>query len=728
MTIPSNEQLKETILRFLARHPDEQFKAAILARRLSVRGQAELRALQHALNELSQSGAVERHRRKRYGHAKPPVSHRMEGIFRIARQGAAYVDLLPPAEGTIIITSRFRSTALDGDRVSVVIFAEPGQARGKPAEPSTGREGEVVEVLERSGNPVVGVFGKGKSFFFISPDDRAIGRDIYIPKGRTLGARPGQKVVARIDAWESLNLNPEGSVIEILGQSGEVRAEMAAVAREFRLPLHFPKEVSAEAEKISGAIPPAEIRKRTDLRDLSCFTIDPADAKDFDDAVSLEVTPRNTYRLGVHIADVSHYVTEHSPLDREAEKRGTSVYLADEVIPMLPEKLSNNLCSLRPKVDRLAYTVFMEVNQKGIVQDYTITKSMIRSKRRFTYEEVQKIIESGEGDFAPVIAQMHALSRILLAKRIREGSIDFDSAETKFRFDADGKPAEIIKKARLDAHRLVEEFMLLANQTVARHIGRVKGEDDIRPFIYRIHDAPPPDKLSDLASFVEHLGHRLPISGGVTPKALQKLLDEIRGTEEENVINEVALRSMAKAVYSTENIGHFGLGFRHYTHFTSPIRRYPDLIVHRLLFEYHHRMPHRRREQLAEILPDLCEYSSGQERIAQAAERASVKVMQVEYMKRHVGDTFHAIISGVTNFGLFVEITDLLVEGLVRVRDMEDDYYVFDEKHYALVGRRKKKRYRLGDKVTIRVVRVDPEEREIDFILVPETAGERKKP
>jgi len=453
------------------------------------------------------------------------------------------------------------------------------------------------------------------------------------------------------------------------------------------------------------------------LRDLVCFTIDPEDAKDFDDAVSLELHPDGNYLLGVHIADVSHYVGENSSLDEEALKRGTSVYLADEVIPMLPEKISNNICSLRPHEDRLTYSAMLTVTPRGTVKDYKIEKSVIHSKRRFTYEEVQRIIETGNGAHAETISLMHRMSQILYKKRIKEGSVDFESVETKFRFDESGKPTEIIKKIRLDAHRLVEEFMLLANQVVAKHIGLQRKEEDIRPFIYRVHDKPDPNKLRDLASFVEHLGYSLNISGAVTSRTMQKLLDDVRGTEEENVINEVAIRAMAKAIYSETNIGHFGLGFRYYTHFTSPIRRYPDLVVHRLLHAYHHKLPHNRRKSFLKDLPDICKQSSDMERVAMEAERESVKVMQVEYMKRHLGEEFHAIISGVTNFGMFVEITDLLVEGLIRVRDMKDDYYLYDEKHYALTGRHKRKRYRLGDKVAVQVVRVDTEEREIDFVL-----------
>lgn len=716
MTDQHPDDLKERILRVFANHPREHFTVEELTRRLSIKRKDEARALGELLNELSQSKLIDRVHRKRYGHLSPPRSHTATGIIKLAKQGHGTVDLLPPHQGRVFIQNPNLGTALDGDTVSVSLFATPSPVMAKGQ--TTSLEGEIVDIVERSRQPVVGVIEKGRDFFFVAPDDRRIGRDIYIAKTKTMGARPGQKVVAVIDEWTSRQLNPEGHVVEVLGKSGEVRAEMASVARQFRLPLHFPKDVLAEAEKIDASIPKEEYKKRLDLRGHVCFTIDPEDAKDFDDAVSLEVQDDGDFLLGVHIADVSHYVHEGSALDAEALNRGTSVYLADEVIPMLPENISNNLCSLRADVDRLTYSTMMTVSPRGIVKESHIVKSVIHSKRRFTYEEVQKIIETGRGVHAEKIGQMHKLSQILLQKRMKEGSIDFDTVETKFRFDDKGKPTEIIKKERLDAHRLVEEFMLLANQVVAKHIGLAKKEENIRPFIYRIHDTPDPDKLRDLASFVEHLGYSLNLDGGVTSRALQKLLRDVKGTEEETVINEVAIRSMAKAIYSETNIGHFGLGFRYYTHFTSPIRRYPDLIVHRLLHEYEQKMAHKRRQQFLEILPTICKQSSDMERVAMEAERASVKVMQVEYMKRHVGDEFHAIISGVTNFGMFVEITDLLVEGLIRVRDMKDDYYVYDEKHYSLIGRRTKKRYRLGDKVKVQVVRVDPENREIDFLLV----------
>ena len=721
MTQQSSNDLQEKLLRFFSKHSNEQFKPLVIARRLGIKGKDEFRELQQLLNELYQSKKIERGKRKRYGHAVPPAADRLTGILKSLKNGIGIVQLPPPHKETISIPARFMGTALDGDTVSVALFASKTPTDKLQEEL---REGEIVEVIERSKRQVVGVFSKSKHFFFVIPDSKIVGRDIYIPPGKTKGARPGEKVVAEIDSWESRNLNPEGHIIDVLGKAGEVSAEMMGVAREFQLPLRFPRDVLQESEHISEEIPEEEYTHRLDLRELECFTIDPEDAKDFDDAVSLEVMDNENFRLGVHIADVSYYVKENSSLDKEALKRGTSVYLANEVIPMLPEKLSNNLCSLRPKEDRLAYSAFMTVTPRGTVKEYTIEKSVIHSKRRFTYEEVQSIIEKKRGDFSGTIARMHKLSQMLLAKRMKNGALDFETVETKFHFDAEGKPNEIIKKIRLDAHRLVEEFMLLANQTVARHIGMPKKETDLQPFVYRIHDSPPPEKLRDLASFVQYLGYSLPLTGsGVTSRGLQKLLHDVKGKDVESVINEVAIRSMAKAIYSETNVGHFGLAFSHYTHFTSPIRRYPDLLVHRLLEEYTHRMSQKRREQLVGLVPEICEISSARERVAQDAERASVKVMQVEYMKRHIGDEFHAIISGVTNFGLFVEIADLLVEGLVHVRDLGDDFYTFDEKNYALIGRKKKKRYRLGDKVLIQVVRVDPEERQIDFRLVEENSN-----
>ncbi|MFI5251928.1 MAG: ribonuclease R [Bacteroidota bacterium] len=704
---------KEQILYFFSKNPKETYKPKELARRLSIKTEEQFEIFLKALHDLSENDQISQGRRKRFGIATP-ATQKARGIVTVTKQGNGIVELLPPQQGSVAIAGRSLGTALTGDTVLVALYAQSSTTLPTGVSP----EGEILDVLQRGNRPIVGVFQRSKHFDIVVPDVNWMTQDIIIPKGRTRNAKPGQKVVAVIDEWESRNTNPEGHIDEILGSAGEVHTEMASVARQFQLPESFPPKIIAEADAIDEQIPREVIRDRLDLRDAICFTIDPEDAKDFDDAVSLRDMGDDNYELGVHIADVSHYVTQGSLLDQEALQRGTSVYLADEVIPMLPEKLSNNICSLRPRVDRLTYSTIMTVTSRGLVKDYRIAKSVIHSKRRFTYEEVQKIIETGKGDHADIIRSMHTLSKLLLKKRMKEGSIDFESVETKFLFDEKGNPAKIIKKLRLDAHRLVEEFMLLANQVVAKHIGFVKSEQKSKPFIYRIHDTPDPDRLRDLADFVHHLGYSLNISGRVTSAAIQKLLNDVKGKEEENVVNEVAIRSMAKAIYAEKNIGHFGLGFKYYSHFTSPIRRYPDLMVHRLLHEYSRRPAQKRLAELDGQLPYVCKQSSERERVAMEAERASIKVMQVEYMKRHVGDEFHAIVSGVMKFGLFVEIVDLLVEGLIRVRDMEDDYYVYDEKKYALTGKRTKKRYRLGDKVTVKVVRVDPREREIDFVLL----------
>jgi ribonuclease R len=713
------EQLRDMVLSYLKKHPKEGYKSRQLRRRLEIDGEKEFQMLRTVLHALVESGELQWSKNQGY-HIAASSSNRVQGVLKIDKRGNGTVNT---PRGDIAVNKQSVGTAFNGDTVEAAIFV----SRKEKNMPDVIGEGEVIKVLSRAHTQFGGTLQRSKSFYFVLPDDPTVKRDFYIAPEDLNGAESGDKVLVELIEWDDPFKNPEGRIINTLGAAGDPFVELRSVIQTYRLPTTFPKEVEAAATAIPARIPQEEIEKRLDLRDAVIMTIDPHDAKDFDDALSIEVLEGGSYRIGVHIADVSAYVTEGSILDQEAYARATSVYLANQVIPMLPEKLSNNICSLVPNQDRLTYSVFMHVTDKGRVRKYEFARSVINSKRRFTYEEVETILDTKKGEYSDELNQLWAAASILRKKRMKNGSIDFDSPEAKFHYDDKGKPVDIYIKKRLKSNQLVEECMLLANQTVATHISTLEKDGEQLPFVYRIHDQPDKEKLKTLEEFVRKFGYKLNVSQSASSKDLQQLLSDIQGTKEEYLINEVALRSMAKAVYSADNIGHFGLAFDHYSHFTSPIRRYPDLLVHRLLWDYTNGMGEKRKQTMKKELPAMCKHCSEREKVAAEAERDSVKVMQVEYMRQHIGAEFTGIISGVIQYGVFVEINDILVEGMLHVRDLNDDYYVFDEKQYALVGERKGKRLRLGDSITVKVAKVTPERRQIDFVMVETDIKEERK-
>jgi ribonuclease R len=628
------------------------------------------------------------------------------GKVDMTADGSAYIVPEDELENDIYVAPRKLRQALHGDIVKVHVYDR--RKRNK-------REGEVVEIIHRAKVDFTGTIDISQSYAFFLADDRKMLHDIFVPLDNLNGAKDGEKVVVTIVEWPKNAKNPIGKVKNILGKKGENETEMNAILADFGFPLSFPKEVDDAANSISDEITKEEIAKRRDFRDTLTFTIDPADAKDFDDAISFKMLDNGRYEIGVHIADVSHYVTPDSILDKEAFERGTSVYLVDRVIPMLPERLSNNLCSLRPREDKLCFSAVFEMDDSACVHDQWFGRTVIHSDRRFSYEEAQEIIETGEGDHAEAILKLNELAKILKDERFKHGAISFETEEVKFHLDENGKPLGVYTRVRKDAHKLIEDFMLLANRKVAEFIGKQgKGKNKLG-FVYRFHDVPNPETLTTFSQFAARFGHRLSIkTDKEAAKSLNALMTKIEGSKEQNLLTTLAVRSMAKAIYTTKHSSHYGLAFDYYTHFTSPIRRYPDVMVHRLLQFYLDGGKNVNQEHYEK----LAEHASQMEKKAAEAERASVKYKQAEFLEDKIGVEFTGIVSGVTEWGMYVEIEENKCEGMVRLRDITDDYYTLDEKNYAIIGQRKKKVYQLGDEVQIKVKKVDLEKRQIDFILM----------
>ncbi len=680
-----------------------------LIRKLGIKKKDDLKKAGHFIDELMDRGKIKQLENGNLVSSQNSFDDEFQGVVDHVSSRFAYIKI--GQDKDIFVKTQDLGSAVDGDTVKVAIY---------PTRHGEHPEGKVLEVVTRNRNRFVGKIEVSKNFAFVVADARKIHQDFFIYPENINGAKSGDKVIVEVTSWADNDKKPEAKVVEVLGKAGENEAEIHSIMAEFDLPFRFPATVQAESEKIGEGITKEEIKNRRDFRDITTFTIDPADAKDFDDALSFRRLENGHYEIGVHIADVTYYVKPNTALEREAYDRATSVYLVDRTIPMLPERLSNELCSLRPNEDKLTFAAVFEIDENGKVYDEWFGRTIIHSDKRFTYEEAQEAIETGLGAFVEELIILNTLAKKLRKERFSKGAVNFETTEVKFKLDEKGKPLAVIPKVRKDAHKLIEEFMLLANKQVATFVYNYKKGKDKNTFVYRIHDFPDPDKVKDFALFAKQFGHRMNVEETSISQSLNKLMEAIEGKPEQNVLEQLAIRTMAKAKYSTDPKGHFGLAFTHYSHFTSPIRRYPDMMVHRLLQHYlDDGKPVSKTDYEEKSI-----HSSEREKRAADAERASIKYKQVEFMTYAEKKIYHGLISGVTEWGIYVEIVETKCEGMIRMSDMNDDFYEFEEKKYRIIGRRTKKVFTLGDRITVKVKKTDIDRRLIDLVFAPHVTTE----